>query len=55
MCPWLEQRKNKIYRDPAAILDYVDALITDKVKHDENGITTMSIYDFLLKENSLEL
>lgn len=26
-----------------------------KVKHDDNGITTMSIYDFLLKENSLEL
>ena len=26
-----------------------------KVKHDENGITTMSIYDFLLLENSLEL
>lgn len=26
-----------------------------KVKRDENGITTMSIYDFLLKENSLEL
>ncbi len=26
-----------------------------KVKHDEDGITTMSIYDFLLQENSLEL
>ncbi len=26
-----------------------------KVTHDENGITTMSIFDFLLKENSLEL
>lgn len=26
-----------------------------KVQHDENGITTMSIFDFLLKENSLEL
>lgn len=26
-----------------------------KVKHDANGITTMSIYDFLLQENSLEL
>lgn len=26
-----------------------------KVKHDENGITTMSIYDFLLLEKSLEL
>lgn len=26
-----------------------------KVKHDEYGITTMSIYDFLLNENSLEL
>lgn len=25
------------------------------IKRDENGITTMSIYDFLLKENSLEL
>ena len=25
------------------------------VTRDENGITTMSIYDFLLKENSLEL
>ena len=26
-----------------------------KVKRDEVGITTMSIYDFLLKENNLEL
>lgn len=26
-----------------------------KVKRDEYGITTMSIYDFLLNENSLEL
>ena len=25
------------------------------VTRDENGITTMSIYDFLMKENSLEL
>ena len=25
------------------------------VTRDEEGITTMSIYDFLLKENSLEL
>lgn len=25
------------------------------VRHDENGITIMSVYDFLLKENSLEL
>ena len=25
------------------------------VTRDEDGITTMSIYDFLLKENSLEL
>ena len=25
------------------------------VTRDENGITTMSIYDFLLKDNSLEL
>ena len=25
------------------------------ITRDENGITTMSIYDFLLKENSLEL
>lgn len=24
-------------------------------RKDEDGITTMSIYDFLLKENSLEL
>lgn len=28
---------------------------TIKVKRDENGITTMSIYDFLLNEHSLEL
>lgn len=26
-----------------------------KVQHDENGIATMSIFDFLLKDNSLEL
>ena len=25
------------------------------VHHDQDGITTMSIYDFLLDENSLEL
>lgn len=25
------------------------------ITRDETGITTMSIYDFLLKENSLEL
>ena len=25
------------------------------ITRDDNGITTMSIYDFLLKENSLEL
>lgn len=25
------------------------------VTRDENGITTMSVYDFLLKDNSLEL
>ena len=25
------------------------------VLRDENGITTMSVYDFLLKDNSLEL
>lgn len=28
---------------------------TIKVQRDENGITTMSLYDFLLNENSLEL
>jgi len=26
-----------------------------KVSHDENGITTMSLYDFLMQDNSLEL
>ena len=26
-----------------------------KAKHDENGIVTMSIFDFLLQENSLEI
>jgi len=26
-----------------------------KIQRDESGITSMSIYDFLLKENSLEL
>jgi predicted AAA+ superfamily ATPase len=31
------------------VKDYV------KVKHDNNGITTMSIFDFLLDENSLNL
>lgn len=25
------------------------------VQHDENGIVTMSVYDFLLNENSLEM
>ena len=27
----------------------------EEVTRDENGITTMSIYDFLLNEGSLEL
>ena len=29
--------------------------VVNVTTRDEDGITTMSIYDFLLKENSLEL
>lgn len=29
----LDQRKNEIYRDPDAILDYIDTLLTDKEQY----------------------
>lgn len=98
----LDQRKDKKYRNPDTILEYIETCIVDEsqyyilldevqlleefeevlnsllhiknvdvyvtggnskflskdvinVTRDEDGITTMSIYDFLLKENSLEL
>lgn len=54
--------KEKEMQEKASLLNVKDSfkkivIVKDvmKVQHDENGITTMSIYDFLLKENSLEL
>ena len=54
--------KEKEEQEKASLLNVNDSfkkivIVKDvvKVKHDENGITTMSIYDFLLLENSLEL
>ena len=29
----LDQRKNKIYRDPDVILDYIDTILTDKEQY----------------------
>ncbi len=54
--------KEKEEQEKASLLNVNDSfkkiiIVKDviKVKHDENGITTMSIFDFLLQENSLEL
>ena len=54
--------KEKEEQEKASLLNVNDSfkkiiVVKDvvKVKCDENGITTMSIYDFLLQENSLEL
>ncbi len=54
--------KEKEEQEKASLLNVNDSfkkiiIVKDvvKVKHDEKGITTMSIYDFLLEENSLEL
>lgn len=54
--------KEKEEQEKASLLNVNDSfkkiiIVKDvvKVKHDDNGITTMSIFDFLLKENSLEL
>ena len=54
--------KEKEEQEKASLLNVNDSfkkivIVKDviKVKHDENGITTMSIYDFLLQENRLEL
>ena len=49
-------------QEKASLIDVKDSfkkivIVKDvvNVTRDEDGITTMSIYDFLLKENSLEL
>ncbi len=54
--------KEKEEQEKASLLGVRDSfkkivIVKDviKIKRDENGITTMSLYDFLLKENSLEL
>ncbi len=53
---------DKIKQEKASLTSVTDSfkkiiIVKDiiKVRHDEDGITIMSIYDFLLKENSLEL
>jgi predicted AAA+ superfamily ATPase len=52
----------KINQEKASLINVNDSfkkiiLVKDviNIKRDENGITTMSVYDFLLNENSLEL
>ena len=46
---------NIIYNELRSRGYSVDVGVVEKRGTDENGIATMSIYDFLLKENSLEL
>ena len=54
--------KEKRQQEKASLLNINDSfkkivIVKDvvKVTMDENGITTMSVYDFLLNENSLEM
>ena len=51
--------EEKRIQEKASLVNVNDSFIVVKdvvnVTRDEDGITTMSIYDFLLKENSLEL
>ena len=54
--------EEKIRQEKASLLNVNDSfkkiiIVKDviNVQHDEDGITTMSIYDFLLNENSLEM
>ena len=54
--------EEKHIQEKAALINVKDSfkkiiVVKDvvNVTRDEDGITTMSIYDFLLKENSLEL
>ncbi len=56
------QNEEKVKQEKASLLSIGDSfkkiiLVKDviNVKRDEYGITTMSIFDFLLKDNSLEL
>ena len=45
----IELRKGHCFKKIIMVKDIVN------VTRDESGITTMSVYDFLLKDNSLEL
>ena len=54
--------EEKIRKEKASLLNVNDSfkkviIVKDviNVQRDEDGITTMSIYDFLLNENSLEM
>lgn len=54
--------EEKQYQEKASLINVNDSfkkivIVKDivNVTRDENGITTMNVYDFLLKENSLEL
>lgn len=56
------ESEEKIKRERASLLKVDDSfkkiIVTGEespVTRDDSGITTMSIYDFLLKDNSLEL
>ena len=54
-----EDKKKQEERPLLEVRDSFKKIIIVKdpvnVTRDENGVTTMSIYDFLLKDNSLEL
>ena len=62
----LEDRRNAALRDPDALLAYIDSRIDDGFSkvlivgmptpryQDADGITIMSIYDFLLNADSLD-
>ena len=49
--------EEKIRKEKASLLNVNDSFkkVVINVQRDEDGITTMSIYDFLLNENSLEM
>ena len=61
-CAFSMSRQQKKRQEKASLLQVQDSfkkiIIVKEVMNvtrDENGITTMIIYDFLLKKNSLEL
>ena len=51
-----DERRNKKFLDPDVLDGHIKSLIVDNQKPwiTENGIMVISIFDFLLNENSLE-